>query len=111
MHMVEKCTITVTIRDKSDHYHEEDWVKQIWPYLLPWFTKRHGVEKGRISLEDDAVVVEWRYENNTAENLRDLMQHQPPWSDLAQAGEAGTAETPLGGSVHEHAVARQGDAP
>jgi hypothetical protein len=30
----------------------------------------------------------------------------------AQAGEAGTAETPLGGSVHEHAVATSGsDAP
>lgn len=60
----ETCTITIEVSDKSDHYSEEDWVKQIWPYMQPWFTKRHGVTKGEINLEDGAVVVSWKYETS-----------------------------------------------
>lgn len=59
--MTETCTITITVSDKSDHFREEDWVKQIWPYMQPWFTRRHGVEQGKIDLMGGAVVVEWRY--------------------------------------------------
>jgi hypothetical protein len=59
---IEKCTITITVRDKSDHFREEDWVKDIWPYMQPWFTRRHGVESGKIILSDGGVEVDWKYE-------------------------------------------------
>lgn len=60
--MAERCTITVTIEEpRSDiSFSEEDTVKQIWPYMLPWFTKRHGVTSGKITLNDN-VHVEWQY--------------------------------------------------
>lgn len=58
------CTITITVRDVHDHFREEDWVKDIWPYMLPWFTRRHGVENGRIELGDKGVTVEWKYETD-----------------------------------------------
>lgn len=63
----EVCVITITVNDKSDHYHEEEWVKYIWPMMLPWFTRRHGVNKGKIILEDDGVVVDWVYTSNYGE--------------------------------------------
>jgi hypothetical protein len=59
---IEVCTITVTIRDKLDHFQEEDIVKNIWPYMTPWFTRRHGVSNGKITLSDGAVEVGWKYE-------------------------------------------------
>lgn len=59
--MTETCTIVITMRDKLDNYHEEDIVKNLWPYLTPWFTRRHGVENGKIVLSDGAVEVDWRY--------------------------------------------------
>ena len=65
----ERCTITITVWDKSDHYQEEDWVKQIWPYMQPWFTRRHGVNKGVINLEDGAVTVHWEYESSYDQDL------------------------------------------
>ena len=58
------CTIVITVKDVNDHYNEEDWVKQIWPYMQPWFTRRHGIENGRIILGDGGVEVSWRYETN-----------------------------------------------
>ena len=63
MYEKETCTIKITVCDKSDHYSEEDWVKDIWHYMLPWFTRRHGIETGKIELENGAVVIEWKYEN------------------------------------------------
>lgn len=60
----EICTIKITVRDKSDHYREEDWVKDIWGYMVPFFTRRHGVNKAKIDLEDGAVIVEWEYVTN-----------------------------------------------
>lgn len=62
--MTETCTITVTIRDKMDHYREEDIVKDLWPYFTPWFTRRRGVEKGKIILGDGAVEVDWSYKTD-----------------------------------------------
>lgn len=61
---VETCSIVVTMRDKLDHHNEEDIVKNIWPYMTPWFTRRHGVESGKIILSDGAVEVSWKYETN-----------------------------------------------
>lgn len=58
---METCTIKITVEDKSDHYHEEDVVKNIWPYMVPWFTRRHGVEHGEIRL-GEGVKIEWKYD-------------------------------------------------
>lgn len=62
--MTEKCTITITIDEpRSDiSFSEEDAVKQIWPYMLPWFTRRHGVQSGKITLNNN-VSVDWQYES------------------------------------------------
>ncbi len=59
--MTETCTIVVTMRDQLDSYREEDIVKNLWGCLLPWFTRRHGVENGKIILSDGAVEVTWAY--------------------------------------------------
>lgn len=60
--MTEKCTITIDEPRSDFSFSEEDTVKQIWPYMLPWFTRRHGTETGKITLNDN-VTVEWRYES------------------------------------------------
>lgn len=57
----EVCTIQITCEDRNDHFREEDMVKQYWPYMLPFFTRRHGVNHGEIKL-DDGVSITWRYE-------------------------------------------------
>lgn len=57
----EVCTITITCEDKNDSYREEDVVKTYWPYMLPFFTRRHGVESGKMSL-GSGVEISWRYE-------------------------------------------------
>jgi hypothetical protein len=62
--MTETCTIKITMRDKLDNYREEDIVKQYWNCLIPWFTRRHGVETGKIILSDGAVEVDWKYETD-----------------------------------------------
>jgi hypothetical protein len=62
--MAETCTIVITMRDWADLASEEDIVKNIWPYLTPWFTRRHGVESGKIILSDGAIEVSWRYESS-----------------------------------------------
>lgn len=56
--------INVLMFDKLDSYHEEDIAKNIWPYLIPFLTRRHGVDKGSINLNDGAVIVEWQYKDN-----------------------------------------------
>jgi hypothetical protein len=68
----ETCTIIIKVKDQSDHYHEEDWVKNIWPYMQPWFTRRHGVNEGKIELEAGAVSVEWKYETDYPEDCDEL---------------------------------------
>lgn len=62
--MTEICTIKITMRDKMDHFHEEDIVKNLWPYMTPWFTRRHGVNDGKIILSGGAVEVDWKYETD-----------------------------------------------
>lgn len=59
--MSERCVITIDVEARSDNYREEDWVKNIWSYMIPFFTKRHGVRKGEISLEDGSVRITWEY--------------------------------------------------
>lgn len=65
--MTETCTIVITMRDRLDNYREEDIVKSMWPYVTPWFTRRHGADHGRIVLSDGAVEIEWRYRTDHAE--------------------------------------------
>lgn len=63
--MSEVCTIKITINEKPEHnFSEEDIVKNLWGHMYPWFTRRHGVTKGQIILEDGAVIVDWLYETN-----------------------------------------------
>jgi hypothetical protein len=59
--VTETCTIVVTMRDKLDNYREEDIVKEMWPYVTPWFTRRRGIDKGKIILSDGAVEIDWEY--------------------------------------------------
>ena len=66
--MTETCTIIITMRDKLDRHREEDIVKNLWPYLTPWFTRRHGVENGRIVLSDGAIEVDWKYRTDYADD-------------------------------------------
>jgi hypothetical protein len=53
----------IVMNDKLDCYHEEDIVKQNWPYLVPFLTRRHGVNKGEINLEDGAIIITWSYKD------------------------------------------------
>lgn len=80
--MTEICTITITIFDKSDHYHEEDAVKTIWPHMLPWFTRRHGWQKGTILLDDGGVQIQWEYRS-------ELSPEQVEWLKQQGVQEAG----------------------
>ena len=62
---MEKKTLTIYIemKDILDHYHEEDIAKQCWPYLMPFLTRRHGIDKGELKLQDGAVTILWEYED------------------------------------------------
>lgn len=62
--LTEICTIKITMRDKMDSYREEDIVKDIWPYMTPWFTARRGIRTGKIILQEGAIEIEWKYETN-----------------------------------------------
>lgn len=51
----------VTMNDFLDTYSEEDIVKNIWPHMSAFLTRRKGVNRGKMELEDGAVTVEWTY--------------------------------------------------
>jgi len=54
-------SISIKMFDKLDNYHEEDIAKQVWPYLSPFLTRRHGVDSGAIHLNGDAIIIYWKY--------------------------------------------------
>lgn len=63
----EKCTIEIQISDDYDRelgFELEDVVKNAWGHMVPWFTRRHGITNGVISLEDGAVTIKWLYEED-----------------------------------------------
>jgi hypothetical protein len=57
--------------DRLDHYHEEDIVKNLIPTFASLFTRRHGVDKGKVLLNDDNIVIEWKYETTYPEDTGD----------------------------------------
>lgn len=59
--MGETCTIKIRIEDELDNYREEDIVKNVWPCMVPFFTRRHGVSSGKIQL-NNGVFIDWKYE-------------------------------------------------
>lgn len=61
--METEVNITIRIRDTMDHFSEEDVVKSIWPYCTPFFTRRHGVNSGKIILENGAIELDWEYKD------------------------------------------------
>jgi len=54
----------VVMKDDLDNYKEEDIVKNVWPGMYVFLTRRHGVNGGTISLENDAVNITWSYEDD-----------------------------------------------
>ena len=52
---------TVEMYDHLDSYSEEDIVKKMWPYLVPFMTTSNGITKGKIELGDGAIVINWEY--------------------------------------------------
>lgn len=64
-HDKEICTITVEMNRsvQPDWAPElEDCVKEAWHILIPLFTRRHGNREGRLSINENSVVIQWRYE-------------------------------------------------
>ena len=57
-------TMVVEMNDQLDHYAEEDVVKNIWPGMYVFLTRRKGVNNGTITLEDGAVKISWKYEDH-----------------------------------------------
>lgn len=62
--MTEKCIIEISISEDHDRelgYELEDVVKNAWGYMVPFFTRRHGVKNGEIKLCDGKVSISWEY--------------------------------------------------
>lgn len=53
----------VVMKDELAHYQEEDIVKNIWPGMYVFLTRRKGVNNGTITLENGAVEISWSYED------------------------------------------------
>lgn len=73
----EVCTIKVVMEGVVTS-RTEDVVKNNWPYVLPWFTRRHGVDSGQIILdinesygEKARVTVHWEYTREDEEDSDD----------------------------------------
>lgn len=60
-------TMVVEMNDHLDNYQEEDIVKNVWPGMYVFLTRRKGVNNGTITLEDGAVKISWKYEDNYEE--------------------------------------------
>lgn len=53
----------VEIRDKLDNFQEEDLIKQVWPSMYGFLTRRRGLNEGVMDLENGAVTIRWSYTN------------------------------------------------
>jgi len=63
----ETCTIKIILSDDYNRelgFELEDAVKEAWNRMIPWFTRRHGITKGSINLENGAVQIDWSYERS-----------------------------------------------
>lgn len=66
----EICTITVCLSHDYNRelgFELEDAVKESWSRMVPWFTRRHGIKSGAIDLENGAVRITWRYEQENSD--------------------------------------------
>jgi hypothetical protein len=60
----ETCTIVVTVTEDYDRCYGHDLevvVKNAWTAMVPFYTARHGVRHGAISLNEGVVKIEWSY--------------------------------------------------
>jgi hypothetical protein len=53
----------IVMNDRLEYFYEEDIVKQSWSYLVPFFRRGEGIEKGEIFLEDGAIIISWSWED------------------------------------------------
>ena len=61
----------VEMFDYLDSYKEEEIVKQIWPSMYGFLTKRKGLNNGQMILENGAVVINWTYAGDESEDWWD----------------------------------------
>jgi len=54
----------VVMKDQLDSYQEEDIVKNIWPGMYVFLTRRKGVNNGTITLENGSIEITWNYEDS-----------------------------------------------
>lgn len=71
--MTKVFSFKATMNDYLDNYQEEDIIKNIWPGMYTFLTRRRGVNNGTISLADGAVEIEWEYTDTYKEE---------EWEDL-----------------------------
>lgn len=53
--------VKIEMFDRLNNYREEDIAKNCLPFLTPFLTRRHGINKGLLSLEDGSVIISWEY--------------------------------------------------
>lgn len=70
MKNVETCTVTIRMEQNYDcesRFDPENIVKDSWQRMVPWFTERHGIRAGTLTVGDGdtgghRVSIEWKYE-------------------------------------------------
>ncbi len=65
--MTKTFSMTVVMNDVLDNYEEEDIVKNVWPGMYTFLTRRRGINNGTITLADNAVQISWKYEDTYEE--------------------------------------------
>jgi hypothetical protein len=70
MKNIETCTIVIRMEENFDcdsRFDPETIVKHAWARMVPWFTERHGIRSGELSVGDGEtgghrITIEWKYE-------------------------------------------------
>jgi hypothetical protein len=70
MKNIETCTVIIRMEENFDsnaRFDPETIVKDAWGRMVPWFTERHGIRAGTLTVGDgeDAghqVSIQWKYE-------------------------------------------------
>lgn len=61
----------VEMYDHLDSYEEEDLVKQVWPSMYGFLTRRRGLNSGTMDLENGSVIIRWSYTSTDREDWWD----------------------------------------